>query len=71
MALCPTAAVPALVLYRYEIAGVAYETAQELAPVAVRLDPARCRPGITVSIKFDAADPGSSILACANWNGLR
>lgn len=58
-----------LILYRYTVSGVRYETAQELA--GVFLDIPLPSQGHIVSVKYDPAHPGNSILVAENWSGLR
>jgi hypothetical protein len=58
-----------LILYRYSISGVRYETAQELAGVFFDIPlPAQ---GHIVTVKYDPAHPGNSILVAEKWSGLR
>ncbi len=58
-----------LILYRYSISGVRYETAQELTGVFFDIPlPAQ---GHVVTVKYDPARPGNSILVAEKWSGLR
>jgi hypothetical protein len=54
-----------LILYRYTISGVSYETADELAgtPAAMRLP----MPGQIATIKYDPSNPSNSILVAEGW----
>jgi len=58
-----------IILYRYTVSGVRYETAQELT--GVFLDIPLPSQGHTVSVKYDPAHPGNSILVAESWSGLR
>jgi hypothetical protein len=58
-----------LILYRYTISGVRYETAQELT--GKFFDVPLPAQGHAVSVKYDPAHPGNSILVAENWSGLR
>jgi hypothetical protein len=54
------------VVYRYTIAGVTYEAAQEIAdPVLPLLS------GQTASVRYDPANPGNSILVADPFSGVR
>lgn len=59
-----------VVVYRYEVAGVAYEAAQEISSFL----PAGAAPqvllGGAASIKYDPRRPINSIIACEEWSGL-
>ena len=58
-----------LILYRYTISGVRYETAQELT--GTFLDIPLPAQGHVVTVKYDPAHPGNSILVAEKWSGLR
>jgi len=60
---------PALISYRYKIAGVGYECAQEVSAFMGEL--AGLRVDLPVSIKYDPRNPGNSIVVAESWNGLR
>lgn len=57
-----------LAIYRYSIAGVAYETAQDISDLWNEATAAK--PGQMVRVKYDPAHPSNSILAAENWPGL-
>ncbi len=59
-----------VVVYRYEVAGVMYEAAQDISAFAEANDLAGILPGATSSVKYDPRQPGNSIIACENWSGL-
>lgn len=58
-----------LVIYRYAISGVTYETAQDLTGLASGLMSSAA--GQSASVKYEPSNPSNSILAAENWSGLR
>jgi hypothetical protein len=65
----PTFTTPAILLYRYRIAGVTYECAQDvtLLPEYVR----QVRVDLPVQVRFDPRNPANSIVVAESWSGLR
>jgi hypothetical protein len=59
-----------LVLYSYSISGVSYQTAQDVTGMEARACLNRIVLGQTVSVKYDPANPGNSILIADDWSGL-
>ena len=59
-----------LVVYSYEVAGVTYEAAQDVAALPEIAATAHLASGRTASVKFDPKRPGNSIIACEEWSGL-
>jgi len=59
-----------LVVYSYEVAGVTYEAAQDVASLPEVAAMARFLPGRTASVKYDPKRPANSIIACEEWSGL-
>lgn len=59
-----------LVVYRYEVAGVTYEVAQDCTLLPEVLRAASWLVGQTVSVKYDPLNPSNSIIACEEWSGL-
>jgi hypothetical protein len=59
-----------LLLYKYEVAGVTYEVAQEISTLPRIAALAPLSPGQTASIKYDPQRPANSIIACEEWCGL-
>jgi hypothetical protein len=60
---------PAILVYRYMIAGVTYECAQDVHTLAdhvrhVRID-------LPIQVRFDPRNPGNSIVVAESWSGLR
>ncbi len=60
-----------LLLYRYEIAGVTYECAQDVTHLREYVDLQNCRIDLPVSIRYDARNPANSIVVSETWSGLR
>lgn len=62
---------PGTLIYRYDIAGVTYECAQDLTWLedAVKVDTS-CL-GMPVSVRYDSKNPGNSIVVAETWSGLR
>lgn len=58
------------VMYKYDIAGVTYESAQDICALPAVVALVRRRIGRTVSVKFDPRVPANSILACEHWSGV-
>lgn len=58
-----------LVVYRYMVSGVAYETAQDLTAFTASTRLAAVRQ--VASVKYDPANPSNSILVADTWSGLR
>jgi hypothetical protein len=59
-----------LVIYKYDIAGVSYEAAQEIHALPAVVALVRRRVGRIISVKFDPRIPSNSILACEHWSGV-
>ncbi len=60
---------PCILIYRYVIAGVTYECAQDVSRLAefvrhVRVD-------LPIQVRFDPRNPGNSIVVAEGWSGLR
>ena len=60
-----------LLIYRYDVAGVSYEASQEVAHLRHLVDLHSCRIGLPASVKYDAQNPGNSIVVAEGWSGLR
>ncbi|HLI35632.1 MAG TPA: DUF3592 domain-containing protein [Terriglobia bacterium] len=59
-----------VVVYRYEVAGVMYEAAQDVSAFTEADWLAGILPGATSSVKYDPRKPGNSIIVCEDWSGL-
>jgi hypothetical protein len=60
-----------LVTYKYEVAGVTYEAAQDVQSLRAIAAGAYASLGQTVSVKYDPKKPANSIIACEEWSGVR
>jgi len=60
-----------LLVYRYDVAGVSYEASQEVTHLRHLVDLHSCRIGLPASVKYDAQNPGNSIVLAEGWMGLR
>jgi hypothetical protein len=62
-------ATPQVLLYRYRIAGVTYECAQDVTSLAEYVH--NIRIDLPVQVRYDPRNPGNSIIVAENWNGVR
>lgn len=60
-----------LLVYRYEVAGVSYEVAQDISALPHIVARAGSLLGQAASVKYDPQRPTNSIIACEEWSGLR
>lgn len=60
-----------LILYKYEIAGVAYECSQDITHLKDLIRIADIRVGFPCSVRYDVHQPENSIVIAENWIGLR
>lgn len=60
-----------LLIYRYDVAGVSYEASQDVTHLRHLIDLHSCRIGLPASVKYDAQNPGNSIVIAEGWTGLR
>ena len=67
----PDGRVQQLLIYRYDVAGVSYEASQDVTHLRHLLDLHSCRLGLPTSVKYDAQNPGNSIVLAEGWTGLR
>jgi hypothetical protein len=59
-----------LIVYKYEVAGVSYEVAQDVSTLPRIFAAAHDVAGQTASIKYDPKRPTNSIIACEGWSGI-
>jgi hypothetical protein len=64
-----TTGTPAVLVYRYVIAGVTYECAQDVTPLLEYVH--HVRVDLPVQVRFDPRNPGDSIVVAESWSGLR
>lgn len=60
-----------LLLYRYEIAGVMYESSQDVTHLGEYIDLENCRVDLPASIRYQVENPANSIVVSETWNGLQ
>ena len=60
---------PNTLIYRYRIAGVTYECAQDVTPLSEHVR--HVRIDLPIQVRFDPRNPGDSIVVAENWSGLR
>lgn len=59
------------VLYRYDIAGVTYECAQDVTCLKDSVQVDTSCLGMPASVRYDSKNPGNSIIVAETWTGLR
>ncbi len=59
-----------LLVYQYDVAGVTYEVAQDVAALPAVAALAGRAVGQTVSVKYEMKRPGNSIIISEEWSGL-
>jgi hypothetical protein len=60
---------PALIAFKYRIAGVVYECSQDVT--TLQAETKDFRIDLPVSIKYDPRNPANSIVVSESWSGLR
>lgn len=60
-----------LILYKYELAGVVYESSQDVTHLTEYVNIHDCRLSFPCSVRYDPRQPGNSIVVAENWSGLR
>jgi hypothetical protein len=60
---------PALIVFKYRIAGVVYECSQDVSALQTEIE--AFRVDLPVSIKYDPRNPANSIVVSESWSGLR
>lgn len=59
-----------LVVFKYEVAGVKYDAAQDVSALPTVVVRVRESIGQQARLKYDVDRPGNSIIACEEWSGL-
>lgn len=59
-----------LLIYQYDVSGVTYHASQDVTHIRDLVGKSQ-RLGGAVSVKYDAQNPGNSIVVCEKWSGLR
>ena len=60
-----------LILYKYEISGVAYECSQDITNLKDLVSFREVRVGFPCSVRYDTRQPENSIVVAEDWTGLR
>ncbi len=60
-----------MILYKYEIAGVAYECSQDVTHLKEYVDIHDCRLAYPCSVRYEPRRPSNSIVVAESWSGLR
>ncbi len=60
---------PQVLIYRYRIAGVTYECAQDVSPLAEQVR--NLRIDLPVQVRYEPNNPGNSILVAEQWSGVQ
>ena len=60
---------PHVLIYRYRIAGVTYECAQDVTSLADHVR--HLRVDLPVQVRYDPRNPGNSIVVAEDWNGVQ
>ena len=55
--------------YQYRVAGVIYESSQDVSALVENLS--QLRVDLPIQVRYDPHNPGNSIVAAESWNGLR
>jgi hypothetical protein len=53
------------------VAGVSYEASQDVTYLRQWINLQSCRLGLHTSVKYDARNPGNSMVIAEGWMGLR
>jgi hypothetical protein len=61
----------AMLIYQYDVAGVSYEASQDVTYLRQWINLHSCRLGLPTSVKYDARNPGNSMVIAEGWMGLR
>jgi hypothetical protein len=60
----------AVIQYGYEIAGVAYDTTQDISSLTGFLPRPACQLIGSATAKYDPRNPANSIILCEHWQGF-
>jgi len=60
-----------MLLYSYRIAGVDYESSQDITDMRGVVDATQVRAGFPCSIRYQPGGPQNSIVVAEEWSGLR
>ena len=60
---------PHVLIYRYRIAGVTYECAQDVTSLAGHVS--NLRIDLPIQVRYDPRNPSNSIVVAEDWNGVQ
>jgi hypothetical protein len=60
-----------MLLYSYRIAGVDYESSQDITSMSAVVDISQIRAGFPCSARYQPGNPQNSIVLAEEWSGLR
>jgi hypothetical protein len=60
-----------LLVYKYRIGGVDYESSQDITDMQDVVDAAQVRVGFPCSARYQPGNPQNSIVVAEEWTGLR
>lgn len=60
-----------LIIYKYDVAGVSYESSQDVTNLHEYVNIYDCHLGFPCSVRYDPHRPINSIVVAENWSGLR
>ena len=60
-----------MLIYQYDVAGVSYEASQDVTYLRQWINLQSYRLGLHTSVKYDARNPGNSMVIAEGWMGLR
>jgi len=60
---------PSVLQYQYRVAGVQYESAQDVSALAEYVR--NLRIDLPIQVRYDPQNPGNSIVVSETWSGLR
>lgn len=59
-----------MIVYKYEVAGVTYEVAQDISELSSAFRSVSLAGSQTASVKYDPKAPTNSIVLCEEWSGI-
>ena len=59
-----------MVVFKYEVAGVTYEAAQDISALPNVVAQVRRATGMPTRLKYQVERPSNSIIACEEWSGV-
>ena len=59
-----------MLIYQYDVAGVSYEASQDVTYLRQWINLHSCRLGLPTSVRYDARNPGNSMVISEGWMGL-